>query len=125
MAPTIVIRVNEKTTFLYTGTLVDENGVSLGPIDMSTLTVTLYDQDTGAIINGRNNQNALNANNFVLTANASGNLTWDSLPADSPIINLAKETEVHIALLQWTFATGTKAGRKEIAIRVVNLNLVT
>lgn len=124
MAPSFALRVNEKATFKYTATLVDETGAAIGPGGITTLTATLYDQLTGAIINGRNNQNVLNANQFVLTSAASSNLTFDSLVADSPMVNATLETEVHVLLIQWTYGVGL-GGNKEIAIRVVNINKVS
>lgn len=126
MAPSFVIRVNEGSTFEWTGTMKDENGLALAPTDLASLTCTLYDEDTGQIINSRNSQNVLNANNFTLSSASSANISWDSPMADNPIIDDAKETEVHIALIRWTYGTGAAfGGSKEIAIRVVNLVRVT
>ena len=125
MAPSFAIRVNEGSTFLWAGTLVNENGTVLGPSYLVSLTCTLYDQDTVTIINGRNKQNVLNTANFTLNTNGSGNISWDSPSADSPIIDDSKETEVHIALIEWTYgAGGVYGGKKEIAIRVVNFEKV-
>lgn len=125
MSASYSIRVNEKATFKYTASLVDETGTPLGPTDLASLTATLYDQLTGAAINGRTNQNVLNANNFTLTTGPN-NLNWDSPSADNPIINVTLETEVHILLLQWTYGAGAAFhGNKEIAIRVVNINKVS
>lgn len=122
MAPSFAIRVNEKSTFLWTGTLKNENGVALGPSDLVTLICTLYDEDTGTIINSRNQQNILNLNNFTLTTASSANISWDSPMADQLIVDDTKETEVHIAKIEWTFGSGGAfGGKKEIAIRVVNL----
>lgn len=116
------IRVNEGGTFLYTGTLKDENGVAISPSDLASLTLTLYDQDTGAIINGRNGQNILNQNNWTLTSASSNNLSWDTPSADNPIVDNTKETEVHIALIKWTYGPGAiYEGVKVIGIRVVNI----
>lgn len=119
-APSYSIRVNELASFSYSGTLKDENGVIIGPTDLTTLTFTLYDQDTNTIINSHNDQNALNANNWTLTSASSGNLTWLAKGADNPIVDDSKETEVHILLLKWTYGTGLQ-GNKCVAIRVVNI----
>lgn len=119
MAPSFAIRVNEKSTFLYTGTLVDENQVAIPPASLITLTLSLYDDVTGVTINGRNAQNVLNLNNVTL--NNAGLLSWDAPMADNPILNALLETEVHIARFEWTYGTGM-GGKKEIAIRVVNLS---
>lgn len=124
-AISFAIRVNELSTFLWEGTLKNEFGVALGPTDLATLTCTLVDEDTGAIINGRDNQNVLNANNFTLTTASISNISWDTPEADNPIIDDTKETEIHIATIKWTFASNAAfGGKKVIAIRVVNIQRV-
>jgi len=74
----------EATKAVYAGQLVDETGT---PVPASVLTsgvLTLYDLRSGSIINGRNGQNILNANN--VTIDASGNITWTMAPTDHPFL---------------------------------------
>jgi hypothetical protein len=117
--------VNEGTTFLYTCTLKDETGAAVPLSAVNTLTLTLYNKETGTIINSRNVQNVLNANNVTLHA-TSGLLSWLAQPADNIIVTtdrIAGEREKHIALFEWTWST-TKKGKHELIILVKNLAMV-
>ena len=123
----MTIRVNERGTFEYKCRLVDEDGELLVPVSLSTLTLTLYDKSTDAIINSRDDQSVLNANGGTLYSTLQTdaedneyNFAWNSDPADSPIVTAGSETEVHVALFEWTY--GAEAGSHQVYIRVVNLN---
>lgn len=117
--------VNEQTTFLYTCTLKDESGVVIPLSAVSSLTITLYDEDTGAIINSRDGQNALNANNVTLHS-TSGLLSWIAQPADNAIVTatrVAGSVEKHKVLFKWTWAT-SKKGNHELQILVRQMTKV-
>ena len=112
--------VLEKTTQLYTANFVDETGVGIPSASLNTLTMTLYDAITNAAINARSTQNILNANN--VTVSSSGLLTWTMQPNDNAILNAGLAQELHFALFQWTWTSGTsKAGKHQAAFSVVNL----
>jgi hypothetical protein len=126
-------QVNEQSSARYTGTLKDENGTIVPASALTTLVLTLYDKVTGAVINGRNLQNVLNASGVTVydtlqsgvdqDGNAiSYNLLWAMSPADNAIVTDANATEVHIAVFQGTFGTG-KALTHDLAITVRNLRL--
>lgn len=119
----IADHIPEKSTWRYTGILKDETGTAIAALSLSTLTLTLYNLDTLAIINGMNGINILNADRG--TVDASGNLTVVLQPADNPILDTTKIDETHVMLLQWTYAGGAKAGRHEVEFRVRNLAQVT
>jgi len=53
----------EGTTGLYSFALVDEAGTGIDSSFLDSLGVTLYDLDSNQIINNRQDQNILNANN--------------------------------------------------------------
>ncbi len=115
--------IPEKTTQKLTFVVQDENEAAVGSGDITTLTVTLYDEATGTVINSRTDTDILNANGGTL--DASGNGTWTMDPADNPIIN-GKAYEAHIALFEWTFGiAGAKAGRQTVRLMVVDLAKVT
>jgi hypothetical protein len=108
----------EKTTQKLTAVIKDETGAIIPGASLSTLTVTLYDTATNAIINSRNNQSILGANGG--SVDSSGNLAWIMDPADNVILNDALAQEIHVALLVWTYAAGAKRGEYEIALIVPN-----
>lgn len=78
------VRINEKTSFVYRARLHDENKVAITLASITTLKLTHYlAADAAVIINTRNAQNALNANNVTYTE-ANGVLTAASNA--SPIV---------------------------------------
>lgn len=123
MGDPMAFAINEKCTGQYTATIVDNDGVTpLPAATLATFTLTLYviKQDgTTAIVNTRNVQNILNANNVTVTP--GGLVTWAIQVGDTTLIE-AIPYERHIALFQWTWANG--AGKHEMALIVRNLLLV-
>lgn len=117
----------EKTTPIITATVVDEAGVAIPGSGLDTLTLTLHNADDGpgyAVINGRLNQDVLNANN--VTVNGAGLLTWNMQEADTTIQNqgLSPFTpENHRAVFRWTYVSGgiPKVGKHVIDMQVCNL----
>ncbi len=115
--------IAEKTTQVLTCTIKDETDTVIPVAQIGTLTLTLYNQESRAIINVRENQNVLNANN-VTVHSTSGLITWLLQPADTAIENAAKSIEVRVALFQWTFGSA-KQGKYEIIFKVKNLEKVS
>lgn len=119
-------RVEEKTTARYKVILSDEAGAVIPLSDMTTITLTLYDDYTGTIINSRNAQNVKNTNNVTYTE--AGLLTWTLQPNDNIIVSSDVRTnsyEKHIALFEFTWDSGAKAGKHELEFQVRQLNKVT
>lgn len=110
--------VKELNSAIYRGTLVDETGTGFGGV--VSLTLTLYDKVSLDIINTRNAQNVLNANQVTLDV-ATGALRWDLLPLDNPILNDALTREVHVALFVAKWSGVTKQLNHEITLNVTNL----
>lgn len=103
--------VNEGNSFVYTATMKDEDGNAIPLTSINSLTLTLFDAGSGDIINSRNAQDVLNANQVTVHA-TSGLLTWNALPADNPIIDTRKapgSLEQHIALFRVSYSSNTKA----------------
>ena len=100
----------KNTTCLLAGIFKDETGVVVPVADISTLTITLTDLETGTVINSRNGQNALNANHVAV--DSDGNLAWTVQPLDNIIVTAAKTIETHRVIFTWTYpADGSKNGR--------------
>jgi hypothetical protein len=114
--------INEKSTGVYTATIVGNDGVT--PIPAATLvsiTLTLYViKADGTAQTIRNAQNVLNANN--VTIDAAGLLTWAIQVADTTLVVTTVPFERHVALFQWTWASG--AGKHEVVLSVKNLSQV-
>ena len=123
---------NELESAQYRGLFVDETGTAVVMSVLTTLTLTLYNLATSAIINSRNAQNVKNANNVTIydtpqTASDGSkyNLLWAMVPADNPVVNQALQAEPHIALFQGTWSAGAKRLNHAVAITVQRVLLVT
>ena len=101
--------VEEGTTPILTMTLQDQASAPIPLVALTTLTLTSYDVRTGTIINSRNAQSVLNANNGTYHA-TSGLFTWELQPADTIRVSATAPIEEHAALLQWSWNSGTKVG---------------
>jgi len=104
-APTpYLIELTEGETATYTASLQDENGAPVSSASLSGARLTYYSVHTGAIINGRNNQNILNANN--VTISAGGALAWklqeaDVRISDAPIADGAVVSHRAVFVFEW------------------------
>ena len=105
--------VPERTMPTYTFTVTDEDGNATQP---TALSVSLFDRATSAIINSRDEQDILGANNVVVT---NGVVVWSMVEADHPRVAAGDEGEIHVAEFEWTTAT-SKTGRHRVAFRVVD-----
>lgn len=115
----MVIDAKEMQSGIYGATLTDENGHTISSGTLSSFTITLYDKLSRVIINSRNAQNALNANQVTLDTN--GIVTWVWLPLDMPVLNSNREIEEHVALFtaKWTDGAGRpRQANHEVLFRV-------
>ncbi|MEY4932894.1 MAG: hypothetical protein RLZZ403_1214 [Pseudomonadota bacterium] len=116
----------ESSSAKLTATIKDETEAVIPAASLTTLTLLLYDQtthlasatSTAAIINSRNRQDVLNTNGC--TVSTGGVLTMTFSPADNIIINTGKSSERHVALFEYTYAAGAKAGKEEVLMDVYN-----
>ena len=113
--------VRERSTALYGAVIQDETGEVIPASTLTTLTLTLYDLATAAVINSRSSQNVLNANN--VTVSSGGVLVWTMQAADNNIIGRTPidSYENHRALFEWTWSSGARAGSHEVIIEVLNI----
>lgn len=116
----------EKTTPVYKATLVDENDDPIPLADISALTLTYKNRRSGAVINSRNGQNILNANNVTVHA-TTGLLTWSMRTADTAIQDSTLDVdtrEEHVALFEWTLTNGS-AGKFQTRFFIVQMDSVS
>lgn len=95
--------VNENTSHRYTCTLKNEAEAGVPAAQFTALTLTLTDKGTGAVINGWDAKNILNANG--VTVSSQGVMAWTGVPADHPILGAAPVLyEDHLAVVtgEWT-----------------------
>jgi len=117
----------EKTTPKIKAVLNDEAGNPIPATSLTTLTLTLYnmsDAPTHAIINSRDGQNVLNANN--VSVGADGSLAWQLTALDTVIMDSLLKKETHRAVFKWTYTSGanTMVGSHIIDMTILNLEKV-
>ena len=120
---TTFTEVYERTTHVYRATLKDEDDAVVPASALSSLTLTLYADRPEDIINSRSQQDVLNTNNVTLSS--LGALVWIMQPADNAIVKTSRAYEMHVALFEWTYASGTKYGKHEVRFNVRNLKKVS
>lgn len=117
----------EKTSALISATVTRDDGATpLAGSQLLTLTLTLYNAATGAIINGRNGQNVLSQNGGAVSE--LGALTQYLGALDMVLSNQNLAREKHHALFAWTWNNGTAAGglgKVIVEFSVVNALTVT
>ena len=115
---TVAPKAGESAT--YTTQLADILGVDAPLATFSAITLTFVDEVTGSVINFRQDQNVLNANN--VTVSATGLLTWNMQVADNSRITATTNNtiEYHRAIFSFVydFGTGEETAEHEIRIPV-------
>lgn len=112
--------IDEKETPVYTAILTDENGAVIPGASLTQALLTLYDVETGAIVNGRNLQNVLNAND--VTIDAAGLLTWAIQIADVTLLVGAAPRAIHRALFQFFWQGNARHKPHEVELVIRNLD---
>lgn len=115
---TTITDILERTTYIYSTTIEDASGEAIPADSLSALTLTLYAERSGTIINDRNAQNILDAND--VTVSSGGALAWTMQAEDNAIVNTRLTTEPHIALFEWTYGS-SGYGKQEVRFVVRNL----
>ena len=101
---TCPVRVQQGASAQFQTQLLDYADNPIPATSLTSLKITLTDDRTGAVINGRLGQNALNANN--VTVDANGFLLWVLQPADNAVLNPQLgpgDRERHTALFSGTY----------------------
>jgi hypothetical protein len=112
--------VTEHSTASYSCTLLDHTNQPIPGPALSSLTLTLYDRVSDAVLNGRDNQDVLNAND--VTVDGNGVLTWLLQPADTAMHDSTLGSEVHVALFTITWPGGHF--HHEVSFHIQNLHRV-
>lgn len=115
----------ERTSALLEFTLTDEDGANSAVVaaQVTAMTLTYYDEETGQIINNRDLQSVLDLNNVALD-DSTGVVTWSMQPDDSIIVDARKSSERHVASFSWTWGAG-KINRYDVSFLVLNINKVS
>jgi hypothetical protein len=108
----------EDSSAVYKATVVDENGDPI--IGLSSIKASLFDRDTGTIINSRKSQSVLEVNGGHFDIDTSI-FTLHLTPDDNYILNQSKEEEDHILRFDYTYNSGQSRAHHAILIRVRNL----
>ncbi len=82
--------------------------------EVSCIYLTLTDEITGAVINGRNSQIVFNANDGTYT---DGSFTWFVRAADTTMVNTDLAEETHLAVIKVVLIDG-ETRRIEVALRI-------
>jgi hypothetical protein len=106
--PISVFNLPEQTRGDYSFVLRDRDGETVSFATLTTATLTLYLTDgvttPFVFVNGRQNQNILNANNVTITAD--GRVTWDIQSADMAIFNTTNFFEPRVGLFKFVWPAG-------------------
>lgn len=81
--------------------LKDLDGLPIPGSEIDTLTLTLYDKATRAIINARDAQDVLQKNG--VTVSEAGELIWMASPEDNPILSTTLLMERHVVLFEYSW----------------------
>ena len=117
--------IKEKQTGIYAFTMKDEAGAVIPAASLTSLTLTVYSLQSGAIVNSRNAQNVLNANN--VSVSEGGVVTWIQQIADVTILNDALTEETHRCLFVfgWNSGGNPRSYPHELDLVIENLGKLT
>jgi hypothetical protein len=109
--------MEEATTRSFEADLVADDAPISGDV-LLTLTLTLKQAYTQAVINNREDQNVLDTNDVMV--DSAGHLIWSVRVEDSTILNRSLWQEPRRCLFKWTYISGAdlKAGSFEFLIWV-------
>jgi len=125
--PLLSTTLLEATTGLLTFTLVDSDGAGVPVSMLTTVTLTYYDVISGTIVNTRNAQNVLNANDVSVTTVGSPAVTtveWQIQPADTAMVDPELALEYRVAQFRWTWDSGTRHDAYQVQFAIENMAFV-
>ena len=112
--------VPQHVTTRLRAVLKDETGAPVPGGQLSSLLLTVYSlDDLQTIVNSISQVNILNVGRGSVDNNGVLVVTLDG--ADNPVLDDTLELELHRALIEWTWANGTKSGLHEIEFPVANI----
>lgn len=115
-------KVDEGESFDLTVTLEDTAGAAVDPAAVTTFTLTLFDEVTGAVLNSRNAQDIQNTNGCTISANVA-TVRLDALDN----VLFGNEDENHVGRIAFSYNDGTtvRTGKGEFLFRVVQQQAVS
>jgi len=88
------------------------------------LSVTLYDVDSNQVVNNRQDQDILNANDGTVETDpgppVTTTVTLEIQPEDTVILNENRLVEYRVLSFRWTWDSGRRIGRHAIQFAVEN-----
>jgi len=115
----------EGTTGVYTFALADEAGSAIDPGFLDSLTLTAYDLDSNTIINNRDHQDILNANNGTVATDpgppVATTVTLELQPADTVILDETRLKEYRILAFRWSWDNETRVAAHVVSFAVENV----
>jgi hypothetical protein len=110
---------NGSTPFLN-AQFVDKDGVTPIPAAvLTTLTLSIVDTGSKAIVNGVSARPILNADRG--TVDNQGNLTIALQALDTALLNAADEQEFRSLVIDWTYNAGANVGRCQVNFVIAGL----
>jgi hypothetical protein len=104
------------TTPEYSGVLVDANGNPIAGSQLTTLTLSLVDTVTKAVVNSCTDANILNTGRG--TIDALGNLKINFLKTDTQLLDTTHKREYRSAVIIWTYNAGAGVGTREVKMMI-------
>src|SRR6185312_16671893 len=105
---------------IYKGQLQDDSGNAISAAQLGTLTLSIVDTFSGAIINSCSQANILNTGRG--TVDSAGNLTVTLGPSDTALLVSTDQQEYRSLVFDWTYASGTKIGRHQVDLLIQALS---
>lgn len=100
----VVGRQWERSSGRLTCVLKDETGTPVPKASLISLTLTLYDQNTRAIVNGKRNANVLDQGGVTVGA-TDGLITWAVSPFDTMLLTSGGANGTHVAIFTAKWGT--------------------
>ena len=111
-------RAGEGKTYTISGSFIGDLG-DVPPLSaLSSLTLTLWDDASRAILNNVDRVNILNTGRGTVDVN--GYLICTLVGADNAVLDPQCIEELHVAFFEWTYSGGDKSGGIEVAYYVRN-----
>jgi hypothetical protein len=106
-------------TVIYRGQFLDDAGNPIPAAALQSLTLSIVDTKSGAIVNGASAVNILNAGRGAV--DNLGNLTLVLSPLDTALANAGDLSEERSLVLDWTYLGGVRTGRHQVDFTLIAL----
>lgn len=108
--------VPEGSVSEFVGVVTDKKDVPIPASNLSSLTLTLYNLETGALINDRNEESVLNENGGTVDEVGVFEMTFSE--ADNLLQDSSKQYETHVALFEWEKEDTQEEGKHELVMTI-------